>query len=128
MATYKHLTIDREELNNNRRTKNPPKFTTRDDVRGHGQKLNGYFATAQGQASKQLKSAENSPYVFKIQYDGAMTFDKLKKHGLEFISQEGKQVCVVFATEAGLAIFQEHLNKMGVLGPVSYTHLRAHET
>ncbi len=124
MATYKHLTIDREELNNNRRTKNPPKFTTRDDVRGHGQKLNGYFATAQGQASKQLKSAENSPYVFKIQYDGAMTFDKLKKHGLEFISQEGKQVCVVFATEAGLAIFQEHLNKMGVLGQnVSYRQI-----
>lgn len=113
---YKHLSIDREELNNRRRSKNPPRFTTRDDVRGHGQKLNAYFATAQGQANKQLKSAENSPYVFKIQYDGAMTFDKLQKHGLEFISQEGKQVCVVFATEAGLAIFQEHLNKMGVLG------------
>ncbi len=45
-----------------------------------------------------------------------MTFENLQKHGLEFISQEGKQVCVVFATEAGLAMFQDHLNKLGVLG------------
>lgn len=64
------------------------------------------------------------PFVFKLQYDGAMTFENLQKHGLEFISQEGKQVCVVFATEAGLAIFQDHLSKLGVLGQnVSYKQI-----
>jgi hypothetical protein len=124
LATYKHLSFERENLDNRRRTKNPPKFTKRDDLRGHGQKLNGYFATAAGVAAKQHKSAENSPFVFKLQYDGAMTFENLQKHGLEFISQEGKQVCVVFATEAGLAIFQDHLNKLGVLGQnVSYKQI-----
>ncbi|ROM82224.1 peptidase S8 [Pseudomonas brassicacearum] len=116
MATYKHLTIDRENLNNRRRTKNPPRFQKRGDLRGHGQKLNAYFATAAADARKQLKSSENSPFVLKIRYEGAMTFENLQKHGLEFISQEDKQLCVVFATEAGLAMFQEHLNKLGVAG------------
>ena len=45
-----------------------------------------------------------------------MTFENLIKHGLDFISQEDKQICVVFATEAGLAMFQDHLNKLGVAG------------
>lgn len=116
MATYKHLSFERENLNNTRRSKQPPKFTTRGDLRGHGQKLNGYFASAAGVARSQHRSAENSPFVLKLQYDGAMSFDKLDKHGLEFISQEGKQICVVFADEAGLAVFQDHLNKLGVLG------------
>ncbi|MCH5552547.1 S8 family peptidase [Pseudomonas syringae pv. syringae] len=116
MPTYKHLSFERENLDNRRRTKNPPQFTKRGDLQGHGQKLNGFFATAAGAARKQLKSAENAPFVLKIRYEGAMTFENLQKHGLEFISQEGKQVCVVFATEAGLAMFQDHLNKLGVLG------------
>lgn len=124
MATYKHLSFERENLDNSRRTKNPPKFAKRGDLRGHGQKLNGYFATAAGIARQQIKSAENSPFVLKLQYDGAMTFENLQKHGLEFISQEGKQVCVVFATEQGLAVFQDHLNKLGVLGQaVSYKQI-----
>lgn len=124
MATYKHLSFERENLDNARRTKNPPKFAKRGDLRGHGQKLNGYFATAAGVARQQIKSAENSPFVLKLQYDGAMTFENLQKHGLEFISQEGKQVCVVFATEQGLAVFQDHLNKLGVLGQtVSYKQI-----
>lgn len=116
MATYKHLSFERENLDNARRTRKPPKFTKRGDLRGHGQKLNAYFASAAAAAKSQHRSAENSPFVFKLQYDGAMTFDKLHKHGLEFISQEGRQVCVVFASEAGLAMFQDHLNKLGVIG------------
>lgn len=116
MATYKHLSFERENLDNTRRTRKPPKFTKRDDLRGHGQKLNAYFANAAAAAKSQHRSAENSPFVFKLQYDGAMTFDKLQKHGLEFISQEGRQVCVVFASEAGLAMFQDHLNKLGMIG------------
>lgn len=113
MATYKHLKIEREGLKNPRRTKNPPPFTKREDRRGHGQRLNGYFATAEGVARKQLRSVEDSPFVLKLKYEGAMNFENLSKHGLEFISQEGKQFCVVFADEAGLAIFQDHLVKLG---------------
>ncbi|WIV24055.1 S8 family peptidase [Pseudomonas sp. M2(2023)] len=115
MATYKHLSIARAVLDNPRRTKNPPHFVTREDRRGHGQKLNGYFATAEGQARKQIGSSANSPYVLKLQYDGALTFAHLSTHGLEFVSQEGKQLCVVFATEAGLAQFADHLRKLGVM-------------
>ncbi|KPX05383.1 hypothetical protein [Pseudomonas savastanoi] len=63
MATYKHLSITREVLDNSRRTKSRPHFVTREDRLGHGQKLNGYFATAQGLAKKQIGSSEKSPYV-----------------------------------------------------------------
>lgn len=116
LATYKHLTIARENLDNRRRAKQPPKFTKREDLRGHGQKLNAYFADATASAKQQVASAEGSPFVLKIQYDGALTFDDLKKHGLEFVSQENKQLCIVFATEEGLAKFQDHINKLGVAG------------
>ena len=118
MATYKHLSITREVLANQRRTKNPPLFVTRADQRGHGQKLNSYFVTAAGQARKQIGSTADSPFVLKLKYEGALTFTSLTAHGLEFISQENKQICVVFATEAGLAKFADHLNKLGVFGAV----------
>lgn len=118
MATYKHLSITREILDNQRRTKNPPRFVTRTDPRGHGQKLNAYFATAAGQARKQIGSTADSPFVLKLKYEGALTFTNLTAHGLEFVSQEDKQLCVVFATEAGLAQFADHLNKLGMLGAV----------
>ncbi|MGY3913103.1 S8 family peptidase [Aeromonas piscicola] len=115
MATYKHLSIAREILDNPRRTKNPPHFIRRADLSGHGQKLNAYFATAAGQARKQIGSSANSPFVLKLKYEGALTFTSLTAHGLEFISQENKQLCVVFATEAGLAQFADHLSKLGVI-------------
>lgn len=118
MATYKHLSITREILDNQRRTKNPPLFVTRADPRGHGQKLNAYFATAAGQARKQIGSTADSPFVLKLKYEGALTFTNLTAHGLEFVSQEDKQLCVVFATEAGLVQFADHLNKLGMLGAV----------
>ncbi|EKF73271.1 serine protease [Alcanivorax hongdengensis A-11-3] len=43
-----------------------------------------------------------------------MSFDKLGVHGVEFISQEDNQVCVVFTSEQGLAIFSDHLAKLGI--------------
>lgn len=116
LATYKHLTIARENLDNSRRTKPPPKFTKREDLRGHGQKLNAYFADATSAAKQQVASADGAPFVLKIQYDGALTFKDLQKHGLEFVSQENKQLCIVFATEDGLAKFQDHINKLGIAG------------
>lgn len=115
MANYKHLSIARENLDTQRRTKNPPHFITREDCRGHGQKLNAFFATAKQKTKKQIGSTANSPYVLKLQYEGALTFSNLSFHGLEFVSQEDKQLCVVFATEAGLAQFSDHLQKLGVL-------------
>ena len=86
MATYKHLSIAREVLDNTRRTKNSPPFVKRDDRRGHGQKLNAYFATAAGQAKKQIGSSAKSPYVLKLKYEGTLTFANLSTHGLEFVS------------------------------------------
>lgn len=116
MATYKHLSINREQLNNARRTRQAPPPRKIDDLRGHGQKLNGYFATAKAEVQKQNASKDNATYILKIRYEGALNFKHLNIHGLEFVSHEGKELCVVFATEEGLAKFQEHLNKLGVSG------------
>lgn len=113
MATYNHLSYFREEKYNRRRSKTPPRFAKQDDLVGHGQKLNAYFAKAVSVAKQQVKSSSDSPYVLKLKYDGAMTFDNLKAHGLEFISQESNQICIVFATEEGLATFQDHIAKLG---------------
>lgn len=124
MATYKHLSITREILDNQRRTRNPPQFVKRADLRGHGQKLNAYFVTAAGQARRQIGSSADSPFVLKLKYEGALTFTNLTAHGLEFISQEDKQLCIVFATEAGLAQFADHLSKLGVFGaPLTYKQI-----
>lgn len=116
MATYKHLTINREQLNNARRTRKAPPPRKLDDLRGHGQKLNAYFANAKAEVQKQNSSKDGATYILKISYDGALNFNHLNIHGLEFVSHEGRELCVVFATEEGLAKFQEHLNKLGVSG------------
>lgn len=101
---FKHLTIKREVLENPRRTRNPPFFVRREDVRAHGRRLNAFFATARSAAGKLIPSSTQT-YILKLQYEGALTFENLRIHGVEFISQEDSQVCVVFADEQGLMKF-----------------------
>lgn len=112
LENYKHLVIKREILKNPRRTKSPPRFTKRNDLAAHGQKLNGYFVTALSRAREQISSTDGQ-YVLKLTYDDTLTFENLSFHGVEFISQEGKQLCVVFADEQGLALFADHLLRLG---------------
>ena len=109
---FKHLTIKREVLENPRRTRNPPFFVRREDVRAHGRRLNAFFATARSAAGKLIPSSTQT-YILKLQYEGALTFENLRIHGVEFISQEDSQVCVVFADEQGLMKFSDHLNRLG---------------
>lgn len=47
-------------------------------------------------------SADDGRYILKLNYSGTMNFSALIHHGVEFISQEGKQVCIVFTNEQGL--------------------------
>ena len=99
---FQHLVITREALANRRRTNRPPPATNREDLRGHGQKLNDYFQHASAIARTQITTTGGS-YVLKLRYDGALTFNHLIVHGVEFVSQEDNQLCVVFADEAGLS-------------------------
>ena len=112
-VNYKHLIIKRETLENPRRTRRPPRFTKRDDLHAHGQKLNACFERAAKIAREQIASTQGS-YVLKLRYDGPLTFESLQAHGIEFVSQEDKQLCVVFADEQGLAIFADHLARLGL--------------
>lgn len=111
-SDFKHLTIKREVLRNPRRTRNPPFFVKREDLRAHGKRLNAYFATARAAVLAQIPSTTQN-YILKLQYEGALTFENLQIHGVEFISQEDKQVCVVFADEQGLMKFSDHLTRLG---------------
>jgi len=110
---YKHLRIEKEVLTNPRRTikRNPPRNNP-GDLQAHGQKLANKLKQAAETARQQLTSQQGN-FVFKLKYVGALDVKHLHKHGVDFVSQEDKEICIVFADEQGLAIFAEHLSALG---------------
>jgi hypothetical protein len=110
---YKHIKFEKEQLKNPRRSGNPPRFKKVDDLIGHGQRLSKSLALATKEVKNQLSSVKDT-YIFKISYEDTLNFENLGTHGVEFISQEENQVCVVFSTEKGLATFTDHLQRLGI--------------
>jgi hypothetical protein len=110
---FKHLRIEKEPFNNPRRSGRPPRFTKRGDLISHGQRLSTSLAATTQIIKQQLTSRPGS-YVLKLKYDDTLSFNDLVAHGVEFISQEDNQICVVFTTEQGLAIFADHLVRLGI--------------
>ena len=110
--SYKHLTIEKELLVNTRRTRKPPPPFRRDDIVKHAQHL-GQSLTNYVQSAQQQVSSTPGTYILKLNYSGNLTLAHLAKHGVEFISQEGSQVCIAFADEKGLSIFADHIQKLG---------------
>ncbi|HAT9718743.1 S8 family peptidase [Legionella pneumophila serogroup 1] len=110
---YKHLQIEKEIFHNERRTRKPPPPFKRNDLQAHAHKLKDSLNQATIQARQQIAS-EPGKFVLKLNYLGSLDFDHLIKHGIEFISQEGQETCVVFSDEKGLSIFEEHLSKLGL--------------
>ncbi|SDM18896.1 Subtilase family protein [Franzmannia pantelleriensis] len=111
---YEHLFIERELLKNERRTRrmNIPR-PDRGDLRDHGQRLLTSLNHSIEYARRQPSSRPGN-FVFKIRYTGPLDINHLQKHGVQFVSQEDGELCVVFADEAGLAIFSDHLQKLGI--------------
>lgn len=114
-GVYEHIRIEKEPLINDRRTKNPSAFggVTRPNPATHGQ----YLGTSLSEAAKIAKAqqgTEDGSLVLKLSYSGSLDLGKLNKHGVEFISQEDKTVCIVFASEQGLAEFADHLARLGL--------------
>ncbi|MEK6750371.1 MAG: hypothetical protein AABY83_14420 [Pseudomonadota bacterium] len=110
---YQHLYIEKEPRINNRRRierKIPP--VRRENPALHGQKLRKDLEAA-AQLARSKPGTEDGRIVLKLNYTGNLDLSKLNKHGVEFLSQEDKSVCVVFASEQGLAEFAEHLAKLG---------------
>ncbi|MFT7405801.1 S8 family peptidase [Zhongshania sp.] len=114
MDDFEHISIERAPFENDRRTRifkiprNP-----RGDLRGHSQHLLGSLDRSLQNAREQETSRPGN-FVFKIRYTGLLDIAHLHKHGIEFVSQEDKQLCVVFADEAGLAKFSDHLQRLGI--------------
>lgn len=111
---YEHLYIEKEPRINNRRRierKIPP--VNRSHPGLHGQKLRDDLELA-ARLAKSKPGTDDGRIVLKLNYTGNLDLSKLNKHGVEFLSQEDKSVCVVFASEKGLAEFAEHLTKLGV--------------
>ena len=110
---YQHLWIGKEPRVNARRRidrKIPP--VTRNDLQGHSLRLGKELTEAVERARVQT-GAEDGRFVLKLNYEGNLDFGNLKKHGVEFLSQEDKTICVVFASEQGLAEFADHLSRLG---------------
>lgn len=111
---YRHLYIERENLRNDRRTHKItiPRANV-ENIFAHGQRLIESLGVAVSNARHQIASQTDS-FMLKLNYVGSLDFGHLHKHGVQFVSQEGKQMCVVFSTEQGLAIFADHLTKFGL--------------
>ncbi len=111
---YKHLKIEKEPLTNPRRTqqrKLPGNIPG--DLFKHGQILSSNLNRAAEIARKQ-QTSEQGKFVFKLQYVGLLDIQHLYKHGVEFVGQEDKEICIVFTDEQGLAIFSDHLSQLGL--------------
>ncbi len=112
-GAHEHLRIEKERLINDRRRivrKIPP--VARSNPRAHGQYLGEALATA-AEIARTNPGAEDGRIILKLNYSGNLDLSNIKKHGVEFISQEDKTVCVVFASEQGLVEFADHLSKLG---------------
>lgn len=110
---YEHLRIEREILVNDRRRidRKIPKVP-RGDLATHGRQLGGQLMDAAEEARRQ-PGAEDGRYVLKLQYTGLLDISHLAKHGVEFVSQEDKSICIVFSSEQGLGEFADHLSRLG---------------
>ncbi|MFZ6757579.1 S8 family peptidase [Undibacterium sp. Ji50W] len=111
---YKHIRIKKEELINDRRTRQYkiPAFK-RGDLATHGQKLGSLLQEAIFEARKQNSSNANR-FVLKLEHIGMLDIQHLNKHGVEFISQEEAGICIAFANESGLVQFANHLSLLGL--------------
>ena len=98
-GAYEHIRIEKEPLINDRRTRKPSGFggVSRDDWVAHGKRL-GEALTAAARTAKAQPGAEDGNLILKFNYSGSLDLSKLNKHGVEFVSQEDKTVCVIFAT------------------------------
>lgn len=110
---FEHLRIEKERLINDRRKakRSIPKVV-REDQQAHGQRLGDALAKA-AEAARIQPGSEDGRFILKLHYSGNLDVSNLSKHGVEFVSQEDKTVCVVFASEQGLAEFAEHLSRLG---------------
>jgi hypothetical protein len=120
-ADYANLTLEKSPQVNRRRSKPPPRAAQRENPGGHGLALNQSLQVAAHNA-RQQPGTEDGRFLIKLEYTGSMPVDSLHHHGLEFISQEGKEVCLAFADEEGLARFADHLARLGVTGQNKVTY------
>jgi len=121
-GVYEHLRIEKEPLINERRRikRNPPPIV-REDPQAHGNWLRNSLTKAYEKA-RQQPGAEDGTCVLKLHYSGSLDFKNLQKHGVEFVSQEENSICVIFASEQGLAEFSDHLGRLGATGDDALTY------
>ncbi len=115
MPDYEHLGIEREPLENDRRRvrRGGPPSANRGNIATHAGSLQQSLSQAMTNARLQLTSRPGN-FILKLKYTGHLDVAHLERHGVEFISHEEKEICVVFTTEAGLTVFENHLNRLGL--------------
>ncbi len=113
MPDYEHLRIEREPLENNRRTRRVVlPSANRGDIAGHAGSLERSLAQAMTNARRQVTSRPG--FILKLKYTGHLDVSHLERHGVEFISHEEKEICIVFTTEEGLAVFENQIKRLGL--------------
>ncbi|WP_343741653.1 S8 family peptidase [Herbaspirillum huttiense] len=120
---FKHLKISKEELTNSRRTRDMKiPGTKRADLYAHGQSIKASLERAVDLERNTVRSSDDR-FILKLRFTGLLQTELLQKHGVEFVSQENNELCIVFADEKGLSQFSDHLARLGKDDDLTYKQI-----
>lgn len=107
---YRHLVIQRLERVNPRRRRNAPPVERPADPRAHADRLVHEVERA---VEMPVSAAFDDRRLLKLRVEGIDPEDLEVIDGLQVVSQEGKKLIVLFATEEGLGEFRRRLAAIG---------------
>ncbi|MBN1610907.1 MAG: S8 family peptidase [Polyangiaceae bacterium] len=106
---FLHLRLARLEPVNPRRTRPRPRRSTPSDPRAHAKRLEAELERSIS-AAQQFEAGFDPRLLLKLEVDG-LDPDQLQSiDGLQVVSQEDKQIVVLFATAGGLGEFKHRLD------------------
>ncbi|HDN73579.1 MAG TPA: serine protease, partial [Archaeoglobus sp.] len=121
---YRHLKLIREEPITERRPKGVPRVRKPDDPIQHARFLKKSIVQATHEAKKDIKGYDER-LLIRLETQEAFPIERLGQLGpnVEFVSQEGKNIVLAFASEEALAEFEARLATLAEGGRPQYLQL-----
>ncbi|AEH45435.1 peptidase S8 and S53 subtilisin kexin sedolisin [Thermodesulfatator indicus DSM 15286] len=121
---YCHLKLIREEPITERRPKGAPRVRKPDDLIQHARFLKKSIVQATHEAKKDIKGYDER-LLIRLEIQEAFPIERLGQLGpnVEFVSQEGKNIVLAFASEEALAEFEARLATLAEGGRPQYLQL-----
>ena len=121
---YRHLRLIREEPITERRPGGAPRIRKPDDPVQHALSLKRSITRAAYEAKKDVKGYDER-LLIRLEIQEAFPLERLGQLGpnVEFVSQEGKNIVLAFASEKALAEFEARLATLAEGGRPQYLQL-----